>query len=167
MQWIEAPRLSRRDLADNCVQHLSPELRHRLSRQLGLVIHGAGSRRPSARLWVRTSQLSDTRSLSTPARAADEDLTWRCRVGLTEWPEGAAPSDGSKGRRFEPRRCHTCARRAQCGNLLVCFHAVLPRQRCRRAYASVPAAPPKWRAFRRHSSQRWLSQGTGHCAQHR
>ena len=96
------------------------QLRHRLSRLLHLVMHSASSRRQSARLWARTSHWSNMRSLSTASRAADKDLSRRCRIGLPEWLEEPALSDGPQGRGFEPRRCHPCSRKAQRGKALGC-----------------------------------------------
>ena len=120
MKWTDTPQLYPKAFAEHCVHHLLPELRHNLSRQLGLMLHGASSKRQSARSRVRATQQSHMRSLSTSSGAAGEQLTGSCRLGLAGWPQEAAPSDDPQWHGFESRRCHPCVCRAQRGNSLGC-----------------------------------------------
>ena len=91
-----------------------------MSRQLGLVIHGAGSRRQSTTSRVQTSQLSTMRLLSTTSCAADKNLAMGSSLGLATWSEEAAPSD-TQGRFFEHRCYRPCARRAKRDNPSGCM----------------------------------------------
>ena len=97
---------------------------------------------------------------------AFEDLTRRCRRDLAEWPEGAFPSVVHKVG-LSPVVTNRAFAKHNLETQWVSRHAVLPRQRARRADALVSAALPNGRAFGRHICRRCLLQDTGHHAEHR